>query len=460
MGIHSFRSAFIAAPFVMNQVHSRNWGLGLLLMAATMAVLAFIPVGLEPWSHLAMGRVADIFGTIPDRNVYVYALEPGTKVGTLEWLGQWWMYKIYGVLGLHGLMALRATLAGLALGLAVVVGRVPLIPALLATFGMAVGAAMTPAMFGGFALVLASLIIVAVAQAKIRSGWLFLLILPAAVLVHVDGVFVVIAALALWAAKTRGMRWAWVGAALVVVATLVNPRNVEVWWLAARQFHVVGLTDVASVLLVGLAVVYAFRQTTSLEQRFLVGLVGLFAFFRIELAAYAILVIGVFSGAQEKSRVPIWLAGLSVVFAVMLQPLWAWWPNVAGALGIGRDSGPYARVMAQSVPHEPVQIVKSWGGRAVVLNTTETAGLWMFELGEQPYPMIFAGPKHLRELRNREMVELTLKDVQVLRGVLHQYDVRAALLPKSGVEEAIGFIQAEPRWRMAWEDEKWVLFTR
>jgi hypothetical protein len=197
-----------------------------------------------------------------------------------------------------------------------------------------------------------------------------------------------------------------------------------------------------------------------LEQRFLVGLVGLFAFFRIELAAYAILVIGVFSGAQEKSRVPIWLACLSVVFAVLLQPLWAWWPGVAGALGIGRDSGPYAGVMAQSVPHEPVQIVKSWGGRAVVLNTTETAGLWMFELGEQPYPMIFSGPKHLRELRNQEMAELALKDVQVLRGVLHQYDVRAALLPKSGVDDAIGFIQAEPRWRMAWENERWVLFTR
>lgn len=433
-----------------------NWAAAFSLGALAALVLAFMPLGFEPWVHLAMGRTADTFGTIPDRNIFVYTLDAAKEMAILGWLGQWWLYKVHQLLDWHGVLALRGLIAFLAVVICALssrTGKERVGQLALGVLALVLTIPIGPALFGGLLLLLVLVLLrpVFFGEAKKRA---FLVPLLMPLMVHVDGVFALVVLLTIgWAIEAR-TRNAAALAILTSAATFVNPRGFEVWLLAFEQFTLPGL----SATLLGLLAFWLWKDGS---RGWPWALIAVFVAFRPELIGFGMLAMMMMLKPAEQTAIKIPKIALAAILTVSLlaQPLWAWWSPITELVGIGRHSERDFGAISKKVPLDAVRIIQSWGSRACVLHPPELAGVLMFELGKEPYPMLFTGPEAVPDLVNANIYGLVREDTTVALGLVHQFSIKAALIPAADI--GLGkFLVDEMRFQKVHEDGAYVLYGR
>jgi hypothetical protein len=435
-----------------------SWAVILLPVSLCLAVGAFVPLSdALLWWHLAFGRAADGFERIPNAIHISYLVGVDTPSVILPWLSQWWLFKVHALADIPGLLALRIWLVALALGISLMaafrrgLSQAALFVGCICGILAASAGGLGPETFGAVfvAATLASVIL----SAR-DHRWLILPVVLAPIWVNVDVSFVVGFSLLLVAGVFRRSKWVLVATVSFALATLASPRGLQVWMAVVEQLHVPALMSVlvCGVLAVGLAVT-ASREGLKREE-VVVGLTLVAMTGVLDAPVTALLCLpALFHRAPVAASPKLGMAAIfGFVFAVMVQPLWAWHQSMADSMG--------RPLIARQIPAEAAQIIASWGSRPRFYNSPAFAGLLIWELTPDGfYPVVFQDQRSLGPEFDvlREEVD---KSTGVWRGVFQQNGVTAAFLKLPEQERLAIEIAEDPAWNVVWESPDAVLIVR
>ncbi|MEZ4459806.1 MAG: hypothetical protein R3E66_08755 [bacterium] len=427
-------------------------------VAVAAGVGALVPLSdLQMWWHLSFGRAADGFARIPNAIHVSYLVGVDTPSFIQPWLSQWWMYKVESVLGLPGLVFLRTWIVALGLAVTTYVGlrehdawQCRLVAVAVGVAAATVGA-LNPATFGALFVALT------VAALVVSRTWRWALVIPvllAPVWINVDASFYVGAGLMVAAALVRRRRDVSLAAVLFVAATFVSPRHYHVWVETLAQWEAPGImTMIAALGAVGALGGFAKTQWFTSEDRALAAVLVLGCLVASNPVGMLIGLPALVRGDAGTPNLGWLIAGVLLTAAtILVQPLWAWHPEIADGFG--------SSTVSKSVPTEAAQIVASWGSRPRFYNAPELAGMLLWELTREGfYPVVFQDERSLGP--EFDALRRTVDEAPgVWRGVFQQNGIKAAFLSLPQQERLAAEIAADPQWHVAWESDRHVLLAR
>ena len=224
----------------------------LIILAGFLFYVSLVPLPPNDfWWHLKVGEFIAQNQAVPTTNMYGWTLPPGQPFFYAAWLGEWLMYVGYRIGGVDLLTCIRTILAGITFWLVGAEAQRRSGSWRIAAFALALAALMSMSvplvrtqMWAWLPFILFSVLLSRFAAGRLSPRWLLLLPLLMAFWVNVHGSFILglILAGAYLAGETLrkllkqpgAPTWrsiAWLGAAglLTILATLVNPRGLEIF---------------------------------------------------------------------------------------------------------------------------------------------------------------------------------------------------------------------------------------
>jgi hypothetical protein len=493
-----------------------------MLPAALMAIaLALLPLrSWDYWWHLAMGRLFDASGVIPQANYFLYTLDAATPYVVQPWLGQWLLFRLHELGGLDLVLLLRDLLAAATFG---AIGWA----AARRSHSRPLGAmAALIGLFFSFRCIderpellmwpifTALLILAYDLRSRRRAwGWLALFPLVAALWVNVHGSFLMPAILAgAFAAAavtdiflkpgkagTYAAAAAWsLTFAACLAALLFNPAGLKIFtffrnltgneimrrYITEWMPTTLGFPPILGPLfyLVAAATGYLFwRHRRHLDPVDLFLLVGFFALtvkfcrgflwfglvWPLAASPYLRELNFIFEGKDISRGASKWL-NLALVTALIaaalaLQPVSAWQARLVSAWQVIPTRSQYplrGRVMGET-PVEPVEILRREGHFQHIFHDLIYAGFIIYRLQDaNPRQLVFMDQRI--DLPGPALWKLydDISAAQDWQAAFQKYDIDAVIASYRSQAPLIRRLKQEKAWTLLYEDKFNALFVR